>query len=135
MIIKPKKVEKLWGYELCIHNDKQYCGKLLVFPKEGSNFSMHYHMIKNETWYVQSGRFQFDWIDNTKLHRMVINEGDVIYIERGKPHQLTALEEDSSIFEVSTEHFEDDSYRIYRDNPQELDDIRYVENPNTKFDI
>ncbi len=78
---------------------------------------------------------QFDWIDNTKLHRMVINEGDVIYIERGKPHQLTALEEDSSIFEVSTEHFEDDSYRIYRDNPQELDDIRYVENPNTKFDI
>ena len=135
MILKPIKVEKLWGYELWIHNDSQYCGKLLVFPKKGSNFSMHYHMIKNETWYVQSGKFQFDWIDNTKLNRMIINPGDVIYIERGKPHQLTALEDNSSVFEVSTEHFEDDSYRIYRDNPQDLEGINYVENPNMKFDI
>jgi len=130
MILKPIKVEKLWGYELWIHNDSQYCGKLLVFPKEGSNFSMHYHMIKNETWYVQSGKFQFDWIDNTKLNRMIISPGDVIYIERGKPHQLTALEDNSSVFEVSTEHFEDDSYRIYRDNPEDLQNILYVENPN-----
>jgi len=130
MILKPIKVEKLWGYELWIHNDSQYCGKLLVFPKMGSNFSMHYHMIKNETWYIQSGKFQFDWIDNTKLKRMIIKPGDVIYIERGKPHQLTALEDNSSVFEVSTEHFEDDSYRIYRDNPDELQNILYVENPN-----
>jgi mannose-6-phosphate isomerase-like protein (cupin superfamily) len=130
MILKPKKVEKLWGYELWIHNDPQYCGKLLVFPNKGSNFSMHYHMIKNETWYVQSGKFQFDWIDNTELKRMVINVGDVVYIEKGKPHQLTALEDNSTVFEVSTEHFEYDSYRIYRDNPQELEKISYVENPN-----
>jgi len=34
MILKPIKVEKLWGYELWIHNDSQYCGKLLVFPKK-----------------------------------------------------------------------------------------------------
>lgn len=132
MILKPKKVEKLWGYELWIHNDTQYCGKLLVFPNEGSNFSMHYHMIKNETWYVQSGKFQFDWIDNTKLNRMIINVGDVVYIERGKPHQLTALENNSSVFEVSTEHFEDDSYRIYRDNPQDLENITYIQNPNNE---
>ena len=52
MIIKPKKVEKLWGYELWIHNDSQYCGKLLVFEKIGNQFSMHYHVIKTETWYV-----------------------------------------------------------------------------------
>jgi len=135
MILQPIKVKKIWGYELWIHNDPQYCGKLLVFPKMSSNFSMHYHMIKNETWYVQSGKFQFDWIENTKLNRTIINVGDVVYIEKGKPHQLTALEDNSTVFEVSTEHFEDDSYRIYRDNPQELDDIRYVENPNTKFDI
>ncbi len=130
MIIKPKKVEKLWGYELWIHNDPQYCGKLLVFPKEGNNFSMHYHMIKNETWYIQSGKFQFDWIEDTKLNRMVLNVGDVVYIEKGKPHQLTALENDSSVFEVSTEHFENDSYRIYRNNPNELQEISYVTNPN-----
>ena len=128
MIIKPKKVEKLWGYELWIHNDKQYCGKLLVFPKEGSNFSMHYHMIKNETWYVQKGSFQFDWIDTqlAKLQRTILNEGDVVYIEKGKPHQLTALNDDSIILEVSTEHFNSDSYRIYMNSPSDLSDENIV---------
>lgn len=132
MILKPIKVEKLWGHELWIHNDSQYCGKLLVFPKEGNNFSMHYHMIKNETWYVQEGKFQYDWIDtkNAKLHRTIIKEGDAIYVEKGKPHQLTALENNSIVFEVSTEHFDDDSYRVYRDNPIDLDNIIYEENPN-----
>jgi mannose-6-phosphate isomerase-like protein (cupin superfamily) len=132
MILKPIKVEKLWGHELWIHNDSQYCGKLLVFPNEGNNFSMHYHMIKTETWYVQEGKFQYDWIDtkNAKLHRTIIKEGDVIYVEKGKPHQLTALENNSIVFEVSTEHFDDDSYRVYRDNPIDLENIVYEENPN-----
>lgn len=132
MILKPIKVEKLWGHELWIHNDSQYCGKLLVFPKEGNNFSMHYHMIKNETWYVQEGKFQYDWIDTktAKLHRTILNEGNVVYIEKGKPHQLTALKNNSVVFEVSTEHFDDDSYRVYRDNPIDLDNIIYEENPN-----
>jgi quercetin dioxygenase-like cupin family protein len=40
-------------------------------------------------------------------------QGDTVTIERGEPHQLEALE-DSEIFEVSTQHFDDDSYRIYK---------------------
>lgn len=132
MILKPIKIEKLWGHELWIHNDSQYCGKLLVFPKQGNNFSMHYHMIKNETWYIQEGKFQFDWIDtdNAKLHRTILNEGDIVYVEKGKPHQLTALIDNSIVFEVSTEHFEYDSYRVYRDNPVDLENIIFEENPN-----
>ena len=62
----PKRVEKQWGYELWIHNDPQYCGKLLVFAEKGDKFSMHYHMLKNETWYIQDGQFEFRWID-TKI--------------------------------------------------------------------
>ena len=122
MILKPQRVEKKWGYELWIHNDPQYCGKLLVFPEMGNHFSMHYHMIKNETWYVQSGSFEFHWIDteNAKLNKTTINTGDVVYIEKGKPHQLIALEDNSVVFEVSTEHFEYDSYRVYRDSPNDL---------------
>jgi quercetin dioxygenase-like cupin family protein len=123
MIKKPKKVEKLWGYELWIHNDSQYCGKLLVFTNQGNHFSMHYHMIKNETWYVQEGAFEFHWIDteNGKLNKKIIVPGDVVYIEKGKPHQLTALENNSIVFEVSTEHFDYDSYRIYRNSPYDLE--------------
>jgi mannose-6-phosphate isomerase-like protein (cupin superfamily) len=122
-IKSPKRVEKKWGYELWIHNDTDYCGKLLVFNKSGDKFSMHYHMIKDETWYVQEGAFQFDWIDTENGERLYtqIQKGDVIEIKKGLPHQLTALTDEATIFEVSTEHFDDDSYRIYRNQPSDLE--------------
>jgi mannose-6-phosphate isomerase-like protein (cupin superfamily) len=123
MILQPRRVEKSWGYELWIHNDSQYCGKLLVFTKAGNHFSMHYHMIKNETWYVQSGEFQYDWIDteNGKRGYTTLKEGDVVYIERGSPHKLIALDDNATIFEVSTEHFDSDSYRIYKNTWEDLE--------------
>ena len=119
----PKRVEKKWGYELWIHNDTDYCGKLLVFSKSGNKFSMHYHIIKDETWYVQKGAFQFDWIDTENGERCYtqIQEGDVIEIKKGLPHQLTALTEQATVFEVSTQHFDEDSYRIYRNQPSDLE--------------
>ena len=122
-IQNPKRVEKKWGYELWIHNDTDYCGKLLVFTKSGNKFSMHYHMIKDETWYVQKGAFQFDWIDTENGERCYtqIQEGDVIEIKKGLPHQLTALTEEAIVFEVSTQHFDEDSYRIYRNQPSDLE--------------
>ena len=122
-IKEPKRVEKKWGHELLIHNDNKYCGKLLVFTNSGNKFSMHYHMIKNETWYVQEGAFQFDWIDTESAERCYtqLHKGDVVYIQKGLPHQLTSLIDNSIVFEVSTEHFDDDSYRIYRNGPQDLE--------------
>jgi mannose-6-phosphate isomerase-like protein (cupin superfamily) len=119
----PKRVDKKWGYELWIHNDTDYCGKLLVFTKSGNKFSMHYHMIKDETWYVQKGAFQFDWIDTENGERCYtqIQEGDVIEIKKGLPHQLTSLTEEAIVFEVSTQHFDEDSYRIYRNQPSDLE--------------
>jgi mannose-6-phosphate isomerase-like protein (cupin superfamily) len=119
----PKRVEKKWGYELWIHNDTDYCGKLLIFKKSGDKFSMHYHMIKDETWYVQKGAFQFDWIDTENGERCYtqIQEGDVIEIKKGLPHQLTALNDGATVFEVSTQHFDEDSYRIYRNQPSDLE--------------
>lgn len=119
----PKRVDKKWGYELWVHNDTDYCGKLLVFNNSGDKFSMHYHMIKDETWYVQQGAFQFDWIDTENGERCYtqIQKGDVIEIKKGLPHQLMALSDNATIFEVSTQHFDDDSYRIYRNQPSDLD--------------
>ena len=121
-ITTPKRVDKKWGYELWIHNDSAYCGKLLDFTKERNRFTMHYHLIKKESWYVQDGRFQFNWIDveNGKLMGKTLENGESVLIERGLPHQLIALEDNSIIFEVSTEHFDEDSYRVYRETPEDL---------------
>ena len=105
-ITKPKRVDKVWGHELWVYNDDEYCGKLLVFDEAYSKFSMHYHIIKKESWYIQEGQFKFDWIDTetATLHTNVLDVGDSVTIERGQPHQLTALKPNSIVFEVSTEH-------------------------------
>lgn len=109
-------VEKGWGREIIFANNSEYCGKILCFEK-GRKFSMHYHLRKKETWYVAKGRFILNWIqpDIGKFHSEYIRVGDVITNERGEPHQLVALE-DSEVFEVSTEHFDEDSFRVYKGN-------------------
>ena len=74
---------------------------------------MHYHIQKKETWYVAKGKFILNWIEmnNGTKYSEYLNVGDVITNERGEPHQLVALE-DSEVFEVSTRHYDEDSYRI-----------------------
>ena len=43
MIVKPKIVDKVWGQEIWIHNDEEYCGKLLRFNKKGNiNFEKNF---------------------------------------------------------------------------------------------
>ena len=111
---KECNIPKGWGHELIIHNSEEYCGKVLVF-KAGCRFSMHYHLKKQETWYVNKGSFIYRWIDTEKAeqHETTLKVGDVVTQYRGMPHQLEALE-DGEIFEVSTQHFDSDSYRIWR---------------------
>jgi len=118
MIKKPEKVEKNWGYELIIENNDKYCGKILHFNKD-SKFSMHFHILKHETWYINSGKFLFRYIDtnNADSHEKELNIGDVIVITPGQPHQLIALEE-GDVFEVSTKHYDNDSYRVFKGDSQ-----------------
>ena len=117
--IKPKvcegcKVPKGWGEELIIENNEMYCGKLLIF-KKGCRFSMHYHLIKDETWYVNKGEFIYRWIDTESAETIEqeLKVGDVVRQRVGQPHQLIALT-DGEVFEVSTQHFDEDSYRVVK---------------------
>jgi quercetin dioxygenase-like cupin family protein len=120
-VLKSKKekniiIEKGWGKEIIFSNNNEYCGKILCF-NEGKKFSMHYHLLKKETWYVSKGKFILIWIDTTNgaTYSEYLNIGDTITNERGEPHQLIALEY-SEVFEVSTPHFDTDSYRIVKGN-------------------
>ena len=122
-MIKPEVIEgcyvpKGWGNELIIENNEMYCGKLLRF-KSNCRFSMHYHMNKDETWYVQKGKFVYRWIDteNADMNESILRKGDVVRQRPGQPHQLMALT-DGLIFEVSTLHEDSDSYRVMKGDSQ-----------------
>ena len=56
----PKFVHKGWGYEKWIANSPEYCGKLL-FIKKNHRCSWHYHTLKDETFYLQSGKIQLSY--------------------------------------------------------------------------
>ena len=115
---KPEYHPKGWGYELWIHNDEKYCGKMLFF-KEGKRCSLHFHEIKHETFYLQSGKMLLrytTWLgneDSSAIKETILTPGDVFEIPPRLAHQMIALE-DSELFEFSTEHFEEDSYRIVK---------------------
>lgn len=108
-------VDKGWGYEKWIVNKPEYCGKLLFF-EEGKKCSFHYHKLKDETFYLQSGELIVRYSDGDDLENakeLVLKKGDSFYVYPGRRHQMEALE-DSELFEFSTEHFEYDSYRIIK---------------------
>jgi len=109
-------VTKGWGKEVIFVNNDEYCGKLLCFEKD-KKFSMHYHIKKKETWYVSKGSFILIWVetDTGTTHTEYLKVGDVITNERGEPHQLIAIE-DSEVFEVSTRHYDEDSFRMWKGN-------------------
>ena len=110
-----KHVPKGWGYEKWICNTEEYCGKLLFF-KKGFRCSWHYHKVKDETFYLQSGLLSLyhGWDhDLATADLLVLEPGDKFHIPVGLKHQMVALE-DSELFEFSTEHFDEDSYRIIK---------------------
>jgi mannose-6-phosphate isomerase-like protein (cupin superfamily) len=108
------KVDKGWGYEVIWTSNDRYAGKILVFTRSGAKMSMHFHKEKEETWFVNSGKFILRWIDTkeARLHERVLSEGDVWHNPPLQPHQLEAMLPDSMIFEVSTADSVEDNYRI-----------------------
>ena len=111
-------VHKGWGEEIIIENNEKYCGKILIF-KQGCKFSMHYHMNKDETWWVEYGEFLYRWIDTetAEMNEVKLEEGDVVRQRPGQPNQLEAIS-NGRIFEVSTHHEDSDSYRVIKGDTQ-----------------
>jgi mannose-6-phosphate isomerase-like protein (cupin superfamily) len=108
----PELHAKGWGSELWLYNGPEYCGKLLQF-KIGAKFSLHFHAMKKETWHVMAGKFDLLLVDTTtaKSYHLTLAAGDAVTIPPLTPHQLTCLEA-GTILEVSSQHFDSDSYRI-----------------------
>ena len=51
--------------------------------------------------------------DFLQAKSLILNPGDKFHIYRKLRHQMLALE-DSDLYEFSTEHFDEDSYRVIK---------------------
>ena len=106
---------KGWGYEKWIVNKDEYCGKLLHIIK-GKKCSWHYHKLKDETFYLQEGKILLKYSDEDNIEQskeLILERGDKFHVYRGLRHQMFALE-DTDLFEFSTQHFDNDSYRVIK---------------------
>ena len=105
---EPRRVEKPWGHELVFALTDDYCGKVL-FVRAGQALSLQYHEVKDEAWYVQSGRATLELGtvgDEASNHTVEIGGGDAFHFVPGTVHRVTATE-DLTVLEVSTPHLDD----------------------------
>src|SRR3990167_6313618 len=101
-----KVVEKAWGEEEWLVNTEKYCGKRMLIRK---NYycSYHKHKIKEETFYVLNGELE---IIKGKVY-YVVKSGETFHVKPEEYHSFRALE-DTTFFEFSTHHSDEDNYRL-----------------------
>ena len=111
-------VPKGWGSEFIFATNDKYCGKFLNF-ETGAKFSMHFHAVKDEMWYVQSGKFIVQYIDTKEasIKDKYLHVGDTWHNPPLLPHRLICVEE-GSIIEVSTPDSVEDNYRVMAGDSQ-----------------
>lgn len=105
---------KRWGWEEWIVNNDRYCGKRLHFSVFRGSTSLHFHALKHETMYVESGRFELCIVDTStgsqSTHRLDV--GDSLIIPPLTPHRITATSVPAVLVEFSMHHENSDSYRV-----------------------
>ena len=100
-------IEKVWGRELIVADELEYCGKILVLRK-GAGSSIHMHPKKKETLFCYKGRVLFALADQPPL--VLHREAEPVIVLPGQWHQFYGLE-DSEIMETSTHHDDSDVER------------------------
>ncbi len=104
-IYKPESYEKVWGREEWLCNNELYCSKILHL-NIGYRCSYHCHKIKDETFYIIEGIVEMVVDDD----RSRMYSGDTIRLRPNTYHSFAGIT-GAKILEVSTQHFENDSYR------------------------
>jgi mannose-6-phosphate isomerase-like protein (cupin superfamily) len=104
-------VDKVWGREEWLENNAAYCVKLLRLNR-AHRCSLHYHPVKDETFYVVSGRVLLEYgILEERLQTRVLAAGDHHRLPRDTVHRFTGLV-DSAFVEAGTTHSDDDVVRL-----------------------
>ena len=106
MTIRPRRVDKPWGYELIWAETELYVGKIL-HVNAGEALSVQMHEEKDETLHLLKGQLILrvgpspDALDPVRF-----DEGDSFRVRPGTVHMMEAVT-DVDVLEASTAHLED----------------------------
>lgn len=95
-----------------IVTNEHYCFRVLHFNTNVSS-DMKYHIKKSGSFYVNTGQFEYHWIDTKtgETLKKTLNVGDFVSYDKAQPYRLVCIKE-GDIFEISTTQFEDDTYVV-----------------------
>tara|TARA_R100000008_G_C3572189_1_gene162898 strand:- start:538 stop:948 length:411 start_codon:yes stop_codon:yes gene_type:complete len=106
-----KSVEKYWGNMKTLFENDLYTVKR-IFMKKDTQSSMEYHVKKEESYYIESGKLRLGTrIGRAKNNSIVLQEGDIFHIPVGFMHMRMAME-DTVIIEFSTLDDDSDSHIV-----------------------
>lgn len=106
-----KEVEKYWGDMKTLFENDQFSVKR-IFMRKGTQSSMEYHVKKEESYYIESGRLRIGTrIGRAENKSFVLEQGQVFHIPVGFMHMRMALE-DTTIIEFSTLDDDGDSHIV-----------------------
>lgn len=111
----------LWGHEVHVVNEPEYCCKLLVLDNTEYMSSVHFHAVKKETLIVVEGEVVIEhFLSRGELlpcpldpcHPIFLLQGGKITITQGELHRFRAIGGPAVILEISTHDDPEDNYKI-----------------------
>ncbi|MDP3713992.1 MAG: cupin domain-containing protein [Mycobacteriales bacterium] len=102
-----RRVDKPWGHEeVFALVDGKFCGKA-IHVTQGHSLSLQYHVEKEETISVQSGRLRVEvGLHEDALEEFELEPGESIHLLPGVRHRVTAVV-DTVMLEASTTQLHD----------------------------
>lgn len=111
-------VVKKWGSERWLHNESDYCMKILELQPEWQS-SLHYHKKKQETFLVVSGRVKLEVMSGfqapdqeTRIRTIYLKPYQHHTLAPYTPHRFTAVDGPATIVEASSFHDDEDVFRL-----------------------
>jgi mannose-6-phosphate isomerase len=106
MLIRPRIVDKPWGYELIWADTEHYAGKIL-HVNAGEALSVQMHEKKDETLHLLKGEIILRaGASPETLEDVPFREGDSFRVRPGTVHMIEAVT-DVDVLEASTAHLDD----------------------------
>jgi len=114
---------KSWGMEIQFINTPLYCYKMLVcvHNRWSSKGKFHYHVIKDETFFVVKGKLELEIRDHfnadhfmleTFVSNIILSPQETYRVFPTMRHRFRSVGKSCIFYEISTRHDDIDSIRV-----------------------